>query len=245
MLPYMQIVIPTYAFMAFWGAVISSFYLYFQIENYEVKFTDLLKLIAFMAIGCIVGSKLLSTLTMLPYLTDSFSPLTLITAFVESGLVFYGGLFGALIGVFLFTKRNPNFKFDRIMQMVVPILPLFHAFGRIGCYCAGCCYGVPLDTPINLFGILQLNRFPTQPIEALFELTMFFILWRLSKCQKPVNLLCVYLMAYASFRFGIEFYRGDTDRGYWFFFSTSQWISIAIFLYYVYFTLRNMWKKHF
>ncbi|MCC8046445.1 MAG: prolipoprotein diacylglyceryl transferase [Clostridiales bacterium] len=45
-------------------------------------------------------------------------------------------------------------------------------------------------------------------------------------------LLNVYLVSYTIFRFFIEFFRGDELRGFLFGISTSQWISVAILVYY-------------
>ncbi len=42
--------------------------------------------------------------------------------------------------------------------------------------------------------------------------------------------LKIYLLLYAAFRFGIEFFRSDAIRGVEFGLSTSQWISLAVFL---------------
>jgi phosphatidylglycerol:prolipoprotein diacylglycerol transferase len=43
----------------------------------------------------------------------------------------------------------------------------------------------------------------------------------------------LYIMVYAALRFGLELFRGDTDRGYWIdpYISTSQGIALmAVFL---------------
>ena len=60
---------------------------------------------------------------------------------------------------------------------------------------------------------------------------LFLLLHRLSRREKWRGaLLPLYLLLYSAFRFGDEFLRGDTVRGIWWGLSTSQWISIPLFL---------------
>ena len=118
--------------------------------------------------------------------------------------------------------------------MVVPAFPLFHGFGRIGCFMAGCCYGVKLATPAELFGIFTLDRLPVQLIEAGFEFLLFAVLLFCEKKQAKTDTLQIYLITYAIFRFCIEFFRGDAIRGIFLGFSTAQWVSLAIITCYVY-----------
>ena len=50
-----------------------------------------------------------------------------------------GGLGG---GGALLPKRR-ELPFGPLGADLVPAVPLFHAFGRVGCFLAGCCYGIP------------------------------------------------------------------------------------------------------
>ena len=69
---------------------------------------------------------------------------------------------------------------------------------------------------------------------------MFVVLTSLVKKSPKVDALRVYLLSYATFRFVIEFFRGDALRGVWFGISLAQWISIGIFVYYI---VRGICKK--
>ena len=58
----------------------------------------------------------------------------------EGGLVFYGGFIGAFCYFIWAVKRyqmNPWLTGD----IFIPSLALGHAFGRLGCFAAGCCWG--------------------------------------------------------------------------------------------------------
>ena len=231
MLPYIYIVLPTYSVLAFLGSFAALTFLFFRLDDYDLTFKEFLTMFAIGGAGCLLGSKILFFLTMLPTV-ESVSPIDLAELFLTSGYVFYGGLFGTLTAVYIFSKRS-NKDFNAIRQLIAPALPLFHGFGRIGCFMAGCCYGVTLEEPIILFDVLTIEVLPTQLIESVFEFMMFAVLCSLGRRYPTVDLLKVYLLSYAAFRFLIEFWRADPDRGLWFGVSTSQWISLLIIGYYL------------
>jgi phosphatidylglycerol:prolipoprotein diacylglycerol transferase len=114
-------------------------------------------------------------------------------------------------------------------------IPLAHGFGRIGCFFYGCCYGLPtqsflgikfpLDSPAGSWGVKVI---PTQIISAVFLFILFIFLFKIrSKAKGPGKLTGYYLLIYGVFRFIIEFFRGD-PRGFFFIFSTSQWLSLLL-----------------
>ena len=229
--------------MAFIGGFAALMFLYFRIPRYGIVFNDFLKLFIVAAMGCFVGAKVLFFLTMLPYAPREISPLELIILLIASGYVFYGGLLGSLAAIKLTFKRvlRETYSWEVLRNFIAPALPLFHGFGRIGCFMAGCCYGIPLGSPWHI-GHIVFERLPTQLIESAYEFFLFVILIYIGHRWKHINLLKVYLVAYAIFRFFIEFVRDDMDRGFWLWFSTSQWISIFILLYYIG-ILQSLWRR--
>jgi phosphatidylglycerol:prolipoprotein diacylglycerol transferase len=56
------------------------------------------------------------------------------------GLVFYGGLIGAALAVYFFTRLH-RMDFLRLADVAIPTVSLGQALGRLGCYAAGCCWG--------------------------------------------------------------------------------------------------------
>jgi phosphatidylglycerol:prolipoprotein diacylglycerol transferase len=64
----------------------------------------------------------------------------------EGGLVIYGGLFGAALGVALFVRKH-RLPFLATADLIAPSLLIGLALGRIGCLLNGCCYGGPTDWP--------------------------------------------------------------------------------------------------
>ena len=151
-----------------------------------------------------------------------------------SGMVFYGGLFGAMIAISLYCFVNKDVSKSDVFDVFAVSIPLFHTFGRVGCFFAGCCYGVEsdfgfaayLNTAPAHYGI---SRFPVALVEALINLLLFVLLINLYKKKRFAGkLIFIYLLIYAFSRFILEFFRGDDIRGFVFGISTSQFISLLI-----------------
>lgn len=178
-----------------------------------------------------LGSRIVFIISRIPWLILNFSLKALLSTILGGGFVFYGGLFGVLIGVYIYTKKH-NYTTKKIMNMIVPAIPLFHILGRIGCFFAGCCYGFKFPSAISL-GMISIDRFPTQLVEAFFNLILFLILLQIQRKKPNSDYLRIYLLTYATFRFIIEFTRGDLVRGVFWGISTSQIISLLIIAYYI------------
>ena len=194
--------------------------------------------------GAAVGAVLLYGLTNLPllaqavaaYADGSYPGLGAFLADVArcfGGFVFYGGLIGALVACCLYSRRRGYDVLGQLDLFAVAV-PLFHVFGRIGCFLGGCCYGVEADWgPVfTLSPIPSANgvpRVPVQLFEAAGNLLIFAGLLALFlKGAFRRRLIAVYGIAYGTLRFVDEFWRGDVYRGIWGPFSTSQWISLAL-----------------
>lgn len=228
--------IPAYGIFSSIGLFCMMMMLYFR--NKKLSFREYLFLMASMGIGVAVGSKILFIMTQIPDIISNFSITYMINKIITSGFVFYGGLFGAILGCVFFSKCR-KYKVEDILNFVAPGYSIFHTFGRIGCFFAGCCYGKAATWGFHLWNEPQVLRIPVQLIESIFLLCMTFVLIVLEKKGKK-NIFEVYLVSYAIFRFIIEFWRGDELRGIWGCFSTSQWISIIIIIAYVIYRRRNI-----
>ncbi len=148
------------------------------------------------------------------------------------GQVFYGGLLGGVLGGFLgarVVRENPA----PYCRAIVPCVPLGHAFGRLGCFFAGCCYGLGYEGPGSVrFPAAGVDHavFPIQLAEMTANLALSLLLMRYTvQNRRPCRELYLYLMCYAVIRFALEFFRGDLIRGAASGLSTSQWISLLLF----------------
>jgi len=163
----------------------------------------------------------------------------------SSGFMFYGGLFGGAIGILFYCKLF-KIKIRYMFDAISIGLPLGQCFGRIGCFLAGCCYGVPTDSvigvvfknPANLATPIGIPLVPVQLIESAlcFGIFVFLIIYGAKKnsygnfARKGGSLFALYCILYATGRFIIEFWRGDSVRGFVGVLSWSQFIGIIIFI---------------
>jgi phosphatidylglycerol:prolipoprotein diacylglycerol transferase len=190
----------------------------------------------YLLLAAIIGSRILYVLTALREFTTH--PLE-VFAIWKGGLVFYGGVLAAVpVGIWYVRKHNlPVWKTADIMA---PYAALGHAFGRLGCFFAGCCYGAPCTgtfcitfTDPHSLAPLGTPLFPTQLMESAGEFMIFGVLLLLRRYKRfDGQLFGLYLIFYAVLRFSIEFFRGDVARGVYFggLISTSQIIAIIIAL---------------
>ncbi len=182
-------------------------------------------------VGLIIGSKVVFFISRLPYLSEAgASGERYIEELVEAGYVFYGGVIGAYAGLIV-RARMIKAPLRNVLNFFTPAFAFFHAFGRIGCFCAGCCYGIEVEK----FGFVMadgIRKFPVQLVESVFEFLMVALLLMLEKRaeqkKKSPKLSFYYLMTYSTVRFCLELLRGDEDRGFFGPLSTSQWIALII-----------------
>ena len=231
MYPTIHIILPSYAVLACVGGFASILMLFYRIDKYGVQFTDFLKMIAICIVCGVIGSRIAFVISRVPWIINNLSLKNVISTVLGGGFVFYGGLLGVLCGIRLYSRRH-GYETTQIFGMVAPAIPLFHSFGRVGCFLAGCCYGKELPNAFTVFADITISRVPTQLLEATFELVLFIIICTLQKHRKNMDYLKFYLISYATFRFFVEFLRGDELRGIFYALSTSQIISLIILTYY-------------
>ena len=125
-------------------------------------------------------------------------------------------------------------NFISYFDLVMPAVSMAQGFGRIGCFCAGCCYGRETDAWYGItfthsdFAPNGVSLIPTQLISSAGDfLICGVLLWYASKKPEPGRVAAGYLVLYGVGRFLIEFLRNDY-RGSLGIFSTSQIISFGI-----------------
>lgn len=241
MYPYIHIILPSYMVMALIGGFFAVCFIFSRIDKYEILFTDFIKMFLLCMIGGVVGSKVLFAITQIPWLIKHFSIENMILLIPQSGFVFYGGLFGVIFTLMFLTRNDADMR-KKVFEISVPAMPLFHAFGRIGCFLAGCCYGKKLSTPI-VIGTIEFARIPVQIIESMAEFILFIVLFILSKKNRDIDLLRIYLVIYAVIRLADEFLRGDKIRGIYGGVSTAQWISLIILFVYGFEYIKGRYSK--
>jgi phosphatidylglycerol:prolipoprotein diacylglycerol transferase len=178
-------------------------------------------------VGTILGARILYVTT---YWREEFAgkPIGEIFMVWHGGLVFYGGLIGAIIGGILYArlKKLPLWK---MADVLAPSIALGYVFGRIGCLLNGCCYGRVCNLPwavrfpAGSFAWQQqvqnklitqadaaLPVHPTEVYESLLNLLLYFALaWLYRRKKFDGQVFAAYLMGYAVERSIVETFRGD------------------------------------
>jgi phosphatidylglycerol:prolipoprotein diacylglycerol transferase len=105
----------------------------------------------------------------------------------------------------------------KLMDFFAPALAIHLFFIKIGCYCAGCCYGIHWPGgPRNELCEFQ-EQFPVQLLEAAWAAIMFFALMYYTKIYmkkhnaKPGLAVPLFVIAYSATRFCSEFFRHEEN----------------------------------
>jgi phosphatidylglycerol:prolipoprotein diacylglycerol transferase len=187
--------------------------------------------------------------------------------FSRQGFVFLGGFVAAVAAAVWYTRRR-GLPILEVADLVAPGLVLGHAFGRIGCFLAGCCFGmvctpethpalahISVSYPVvhdahgeisEMFNFAYITQvldrelsptatrsLPMVPAPLMESAGNFMIcillLWLWRRRVFSGQIAAAYLSLYSVLRFGLEFWRGDADRGLFLngALSTSQIICIV------------------
>ena len=164
--------------------------------------------------------------------------------FGEGGLTFYGGVIAGffVLAVFFYRRHKAGKPLHvlSVFDLLAAALAITHAFGRLGCLAAGCCWGEITTGTLGIkygadsFAFAEYIKNPalhdlmmktgetplvhaTQIYESLGELVLYICLWlMLKKGAKPGKMAGTWFIGYGTLRFIVEIMRNDTERGYYF-----------------------------
>jgi len=183
-------------------------------------------------LGGIVGAKVLYWLTQIENIIQN--PKILLN--ISDGFVVYGGIIGGIFAGYLYC-RYKKIQFLQYLDLIIPVVALAQGFGRIGCFLAGCCYGLETSSrfgivfPSDSFAPSGVSLIPTQLISSALDFILFAILIFFAERKKAEGqVAALYLILYSAGRFLLEFLRGDLIRGSVGLITTSQFISIWMFI---------------
>ncbi|MGQ0560616.1 MAG: prolipoprotein diacylglyceryl transferase [Gemmatimonadota bacterium] len=243
--------VTSFGLMIFFSFIGGAWILGKQLRRYGLNPELAWDMLAWIAIGGILGAKLYYLALHWQDLVNY--PIRELTS--RGGLVWYGGLIGG-VAAYYFQIRAKKLPLATMYDATAPALALAYAIGRLGCFLVGDDYGVytdswvgiafPEGSPPTTAGYLRsvgdtgvpaqlpdgavVPVHPTQLYEIGLALIMFAILWRLgARKLKPGQLFAAWMWLYSIERFVIEFVRAKGDRialGM----STSQVASIILFV---------------
>lgn len=183
---------PTYTLFVALGIFAGILYYLADVNKRHAQGEGVIQIVSAALIFGVLGSKI-------PLVLEGADLQTVIF-----GKSIVGGLIGGMLGVVLVKKLlKIHLKLGNI---IAPSVALGMGIGRLGCFFNGCCYGIPSSWGMD-FGD-GLLRYPTQLFEVGFHLSAFFMLHHLKfRVETPGILFKVYILAYFTFRFVIEFIR--------------------------------------
>ena len=226
-----------YYLMALFGILFVIIVGLIKRKAFDLRKRDILGLVVFATIGAMVGAKLFTIIGQIykhggePNFWTAENWLRIASA----GGVFFGGLFGA-IGMAVLFAKIARIELKNVFNIAAYAGLAFQSLGRLGCYCAGCCYGIELADG---------THFPIQLVEAgfCFVALLAYLIIRPERRWPNTPLFPVYLITYSVGRFAFEFLRGDANRGVWIL-STSQWIALGLFALAIVWLIKSKSKRN-
>ncbi len=250
-----SITIYTYGFLVAIGFLIALILFEWNLKKAGLPVKELSNLVFYLFIVAFIGSKILMIFSEFKYYISYPKE---ILGTVRAGGHFFGALLFGIPFAFFYLKIK-KISFLPVADVFSPSIAFAHAFGRLGCFSAGCCYGKEINCPISVTftnpiahqhtGVpLGVPLFPTQLAEAIFNFANFlFLFYLLRKKVKEGKVFSFYILNYSIWRFIIEFFRGDPDRGIIFqnsfTFSIPQLISLIGILFSIFLFSRIKKKK--
>ena len=231
------LMIPSYGLMIALGVVLANIIaIFFILKHFGLDFNDFMILEGYAILGGFLGAKGLYFIV--SYKEIDWSRMLeadYFNSIMQGGFVFYGGLIMGILFVLLAGKIH---KIDCIsyIQHNIFLIPFIHSFGRVGCFLAGCCYGIPYDGILSVqFPEMSaapsgIRLFPVQLVEAVCLMIIAIAMLILDRKRPAFHSLAFYLLTYGILRFVLEYFRFDAARGQFLLFSTSQWISIVMII---------------
>lgn len=227
----------SYGTMIALGALLGFIYVAYEArKQFDLPVDKTQQLVLVIVISAVIGGKAFVIFEdPARYLSD---PLSLLTNF-GNGFVFYGSLLFAIPAMLVFFRLN-KLPVLPMLDIVAILTCIVHGFGRLGCFFAGCCYGIPTDGPVAVVFEDPLTQarpmhtalHPTQLYSVLLIATIALVLLQVKRRRQFYGqLFMLYLMMYSIGRSVIEVFRGDLSRGYAIgnIISNAQLVSFIVF----------------
>jgi phosphatidylglycerol:prolipoprotein diacylglycerol transferase len=152
----------------------------------------------------------------------------------QGGLVFYGGFLLAMASVIGYCKWR---KLDvvRVLDVFAPAMAAAHAWGRVGCFLNGCCYGTVTECVLGVSYPLSSRIPPQNPGAPVHPIQLYEAVENILACGLYFYLvlkgrrgtaMAAYMLVYGVCRFGNEFLRGDNP--FWLGLTPAQWIGLGL-----------------
>ncbi|MDI6785060.1 MAG: prolipoprotein diacylglyceryl transferase, partial [bacterium] len=137
-----EIKLYSYAVLIGIGIILVMWFCEHRAKRQQLNHLHILDLLLFVVIFGFLGARVLTVFI-------ESSSLSEVLQWSGGGFTYYGGLLLALLIWFWYIKRVHLPKWETA-DIVATYLPLGYAFGRIGCFLEGCCFGARTELPIGI-----------------------------------------------------------------------------------------------
>lgn len=210
--------------------------IYKNAKHLNLKKEEIMGLLFYIGLGAIFGAKYFTFLTNPKKFNGIFD-------FTKIGLSSYGAVIGIIILLFLFSKQYKK-SFKNLIYILLPSIPLMYGIGKIGCFLAGCCFGIEYNGPLSVVYNYShsapkgISLFPVQLLEAIIFIAISIYTYNKTNKNKSNCIIIGQISAICgASKFSLDYLRmshiGKT-------FSTNQLVSLAFILIGLFLILGNV-----
>lgn len=193
-----------YATAIITSIMLGLIFMYFNSRKQNLSKEYLFYLIIYILVGIIVGAKYF----------DYFANINKYKTFkfLSLGLSSYGAVIGITIMIFIYSKQFKK-DFYTILSLIMQSVPLIYGISKIGCFLAGCCYGIEYNGPLNVVYKYSnsapkgIKLFPIQIIEAIVFIIIFIIFYKKRKNTNKKKSVGELFIVCGTAKFLLDFFR--------------------------------------
>ena len=195
--------IPLYGILVVSGILSGLYIMYKNVKTLNYKKEENYGLILYILLGTLFGAKYFTLLTNFNKFKDNID-------FKKIGLSSYGAIIGILILLIIFAKQyKKNFK--DLINNILPAIPLMYGISKIGCFLAGCCYGIKYNGPLSItykYSLSAPKNISLLPIQIIETITFILIYLYISKKKKEnKNIIGITLLLCGLSKFLLDYLR--------------------------------------
>lgn len=195
--------IPLYGILVVSGILSGLYIIYKNVKTLNYKKEENYGLILYILLGTLFGAKYFTLLTNFNKFKDNID-------FKKIGLSSYGAAIGIIILLIIFAKQyKKNFK--ELINNILPAIPLMYGISKIGCFLAGCCYGIKYNGPLSItykYSLSAPKNISLLPIQIIETITFILIYLYISKKKKEnKNIIGITLLLCGLSKFLLDYLR--------------------------------------
>lgn len=214
--------VPIYGIIILISITIGIIYIFLQNKKIENDKYLNMALVLYMLLGSVFGAKYFSYLSNPSRYNHEFN-------FFRIGLSSYGAVIGMIILLIVYSMQYKK-KLKDLLYFIIPSIPLMYSIGKIGCFLAGCCYGIKYN---GLFSVTYhyshnningISLFPVQIVETIVFFIIFLIICYLQrKNYNKLKVISISFILCGIFKFLLDYLRASHINA---FISLNQYVSI-------------------